>query len=126
MYTFTENLFEVHKDLFFELIIEQNEEVFYCTVWNSIVSKCFETRLNEHENEFDYLIDSKRICIRLAKERLIEQDEIYDDKQKNRRKQLIASVHEEKDALQPAYDFLHENDLILCTEQKKSDLIMMH
>jgi len=110
MYAFTENLFSIHKDLFFELIIEENEEVFYFTVWNDMVSQHLQELLDEQDNKFKYRVDKKRISIVLEKETLVEQNIIYKDKQRSRRKQLIASLQEELPLVRPAYDFLQEDD----------------
>ena len=49
MYAFTESLFKVHKNLFFELIIEQNEGVFYFTLWNKIASQDLDELLQKHD-----------------------------------------------------------------------------
>lgn len=125
MYRFTSKLFEKDKDLFFELIIEQTDEIFYFTVWNAIVSKYLEEKFTEYEHGFEYLIDTKRICIKLGKERLLEQGVIYNNKQKNRRREIISSVQDKVYVLQPAYDFLHDEDkeeiLNLCDDM--SDII---
>jgi len=110
MYTSTENLFQVHEDLFFELIIEQNEEMFYFTVWNPIASKYLEEKLSEYNNEFEYLMDTKRMSIRLAKEKLAEANVIYDEKQKNRRSQIIASLTQESCVLPVPCEFLEQED----------------
>jgi len=125
MYAFTENLFAVHKNLFFELIIEQNEEMFYFTLWNEIVSEHLQELLAEQEDRFEYLIDEKRICIKLAKETLVEENVIYTDKQKNRRSQIIASLTQGFCALPVTHEFLEEEDkseiLRLCEDM--SDII---
>ena len=110
MYAFTENLFDVHKNLFFELIIEQNEEMFYFTLWNEMVSEHLQELLEEQEDRFEYLIDEKRICIKLAKETLVEEDVVYDDRQKNRRSQIIASLTQNSCVLPLAYEFLEQED----------------
>jgi len=79
-------------------------------VWNDMVSQHLQELLDEQDKKFKYRVDKKRISIILEKETLVEQNIIYKDKLKSRRKQLIASLHEETPLVQPAYDFLEEDD----------------
>lgn len=110
MYAFSEQLFEDNKETFFELIIEQNDEMFYLTLWNAEVSRLLESLIQEQQRKYEYLRDKKRICIKLAKERLLEEEAVYKDKQQDRTQQIIASLKEEVCCFQPAYTFLENDD----------------
>lgn len=110
MYAFSKRLFEEKKNNFFELIIEQNDEMFYLTLWNAHVSELLEELIQEQQGEYDYLRDKKRICIKLAKERLLEEVAVYKHKQQDRTEQIITSLKEEICYFQPAYTFLEDED----------------
>lgn len=110
MYAFTSKLFEKEKDLFFDLIIEQNDELFYFTIWNADVSNALNELLQEGERECEYKIDKKRITIRLSKEVLLKQDESYGEEQKGRRIGLMQSLKQEKAEPYMPYTFLEKGD----------------
>jgi len=110
MYAFSERLFKEDKETFFELIIEQSDEMFYLTVWNAYVSELLESLLQEQQSEYEYLRDKKRICIKLAKEKILEEAAVYKHQQQDRTEQIIASLKEEICCYQPAYIFLENED----------------
>lgn len=110
MYAFISRLFEEDKALFFELIIEQNDDLFYFTVWNSAVSTAWMKLLEERQNDFEYKRDKKRVTVKLLKEKLVRHDEVYEDEKKNERENLITSLTREVPVLQPPYGFLQVED----------------
>lgn len=110
MYAFTSKLFEANKNLFFELIIEQNEDCFYFTLWNADISKAMTLFLDQRNKECEYKIDKKRITVKILKELLLVHNETYDDQQKHRRKQLVTALTDDKPIVKLPYDFLEEED----------------
>jgi hypothetical protein len=110
MYAFISRLYDKNKDLFFELIIEQNDEYFYFTLWNTEVSTALRELLEHTENRFEYKRDKKRITIKLIKEQLLKHDENYNDEQKDRRQHLLDSVVNKNPFIYPVYNFLKNED----------------
>lgn len=110
MYAFLSRLFEEDKELFFELIIEQNDDVFYFTVWNAAVSAAWMRLLEKSQNDFKYKTDKKRVTVKLLKEMLIRHDEVYEDEKKNARENLITSLTVDVPVLQTPYGFLQTED----------------
>jgi len=110
MYAFISRLFEENEELFFELIIEQNDDLFYFTVWNATVSSAWMKLLEEGKNNFEYKTDKKRVTVKLVKEVLMRHDEVYEDEKKNARENLITSLTREVPMLQPPYGFLKPED----------------
>lgn len=125
MYTFSFRQFESNKGVFFELIIEQNEEYFYFTLWSADISKALKLFLDQRSSGFEYKVDKKRISVKIVKELLSLDNEIYDDRQEHRRRQLLVALNEDKPAVQVPYDFLEEEDreevLKICDDM--SDII---
>ncbi|MDF1880207.1 hypothetical protein JHD50_02625 [Sulfurimonas sp. MAG313] len=112
MYAFTENLFRLNKALFFELIIEQNEDVFYLTIWNSKVSLELDTLLEEQDGYFEYLMDSKRLSIKITKDSTVEEERTYDKVEKERVSLLLESVQKDVCVIPKVCDVLEEGDKI--------------
>lgn len=110
MYAFISRLYDKNNDQFFELIIEQNDECFYFTLWNTEVSTALRGVLEYGEKKFEYKRDKKRITIKLAKEQLLQHDENYKDEQKDRRQHLLDSVVNRDPFIYPVYDFLKSED----------------
>lgn len=120
MYAFVSKLFEEDKDLFFELIIEQNDEFFYFTVWNNVVSKAMIHLLQENKQDFEYIYNHKRVTVKLSKKVLQKHNEIRENENNNRRNNLIAVLSKEKNIIQEPYTFLQAEDkeeiLTLCED----------
>lgn len=110
LYAFTARLFEKNEALFFELIIEQNEECFYFTVWNTEVSEALSLLLGGKSRAHEFRVDKKRITVKLDKETSLRQEALYLEKQKGRVARLMASVHSEEKSVQEPYDFLDKED----------------
>ncbi|MDF1883276.1 hypothetical protein JHD49_04920 [Sulfurimonas sp. SAG-AH-194-C21] len=95
---------------FFEIILEENEDNFYFTLWNEKVAVLFEAYLQNTSTEFIY--EKNKISIKLLKkeyELKILKQEIAD---KSREEKLLNSVKEEPQikCLEPYY-FLTQDDL---------------
>lgn len=120
LYAFTARLFEKNDALFFELIIEQNEECFYFTVWNTEVSEALNLLLGGKSKAHEFRVDKKRITVKLDKETSLRQEALYLEKQNGRVARLMASVQSEEKGVQEPYDFLDKEDqeeiLDICAE----------
>ena len=110
MYAFISRLFEENEELFFELIIEQNDDLFYFTVWNATVCTAWMRLLNEGKNDFEYKSDKKRVTVKLVKEVLLRHDEVCEDEKKNARENLITSLSQEVSKPKLPYGFLQPED----------------
>lgn len=110
LYAFTARLFEKNPALFFELIIEQNEECFYFTVWNSDVSEELALLFEKNDKEYAFKHDKKRITLRLQKETGTRHEALYEEEQEDRVARLMASVKSEEKCVLEPYDFLDKED----------------
>ncbi len=110
MYAFVSRLFEENEELFFELIIEQNDDHFYFTVWNTTVCTAWTRLLSEAKNDFEYKSDKKRVTIKLVKDVLLRQDEVREGEKNSARANLITSLSREVCEHQTPYGFLERED----------------
>ncbi len=110
LYAFVARLFEEDKELFFEIIIEQNDACFYFTIWNVNVSNALKKLLKKQKKDFAFKSNKKRITIKLIKEVLIRHNEICRDEQEIRRQKLISSVTQQSPVLVLPYTFMHKDD----------------
>lgn len=110
MYAFVSRLFEENEELFFELIIEQNDNFFYVTVWNTTVCTAWTRLLQEGKNDLEYKSDKKRVTVKLVKEVLMRHDEVRQDEKNNARANLITSLSRKLPEPQSPYGFLQTED----------------
>ncbi len=110
MYAFISRLFEENEELFFELIIEQNDDHFYFTVWNTTVCTAWTRLLSEAKNDFEYKSDKKRVTVKLVKDVLLRHDEVREGEKNSARSNLITSLSREVSEPQPPYGFLQTED----------------
>lgn len=95
---------------FFEIILEENEEKFYFTLWNEKISLLFRDYLAK--TSIEYIYKENRISVKLLKKSYQKSLEKLEKKNKKREKKLIESVtHEKSPKAIKKYDFLNAEDL---------------
>lgn len=95
---------------FFEIILEENEDCFYFTLWNKKIALLFENYLEKTSIEF--LCQKSRISIKLTKEKFQDDLEILHKQDKKREKILIKSVTKpDKVKRIERYTFIGDDDL---------------
>lgn len=95
---------------FFEIILEENDEKFYFTLWNEKVSLLFKEYLRG--TSIEYLYKENRISVKLLKQTYKENLKKIAKENKKREKNLIKSVSKDvKVKVIPAYDFISHGDL---------------
>jgi len=120
LYSVGLELFEKEHRTFFEVILEQNDEYYYFTIWNKYVAKHF-AKLLEAKALCDFKMDVNKISIKIAKtkpEDRVIQDEIVEEVKE------IKSINE-KVSIEP-YTFLSHEDLeeILETSDDMIDVVI--
>lgn len=95
---------------FFEIILEENEDNFYFTLWNAKISLLFKKYLEK--TSIDYIYEDNRISIKLVKKSYQANLKKLKRENSSREKKLIKSVEKEKKIICfEIYDFIEEEDL---------------
>ena len=95
---------------FFEIILEENEDNFYFTLWNESISNLFEKYLSTTPTQFIY--DGSRISIKLVKKDYDKKRQKQNLDDEIREQKLIKSVSQEQTikCIEP-YTFISADDL---------------
>lgn len=109
-YNFALDYVSKYDSTFFEIILEENEEYFYFTIWNKGIA----TQFKEYAKKaaLVFLHDSNKISIKLTKVKCQKDIENLNIQNQKREKRLLNSVLEEyENKVMAPYDFIERDDL---------------
>lgn len=109
-YNFALAYIATNRSIFFEIILEENEEYFYFTIWNKEISSQFQKRAKK--SALTFVCDSNKISIRLTKEKCQKDiDNLKIENQKRETRLLNSSLTDFIYTIIEPYDFIQPDDL---------------
>lgn len=111
LYSLCVRFLELSESHFFEIILEENNEAYYFTVWNKAFVRFALAELKKQNHSLRS--NNKRLSIRILKSSLEAQSAEQSNRDDTRIRQLISTVTDKdsKEKIKPPYAFLSREDL---------------